>query len=273
VSFTLVAFHAHPDDEALLTGGTLARVAAEGHRVVLVTATAGEQGLAEDGRPDEPLGPTRLIELQRAADALGCARVVVLGYPDSGSGGPLMPGTFAAIDPALPARRLADVLVEEHADVLTTYDARGGYGHRDHVQVHRVGKLAAELANTRLVLEATVDRSRLQRLARLMAVTPGLSHLVPADRFARSYTSPADLTHSIDVRRYLDAKRAALAAHATQEAGGLGLRTVALLLRLPRPLLATVLGREWFREPGRRPGGVLLDDVFASLRRPDPSGP
>ena len=264
--FTLVSFHAHPDDEALLTGGTLARVAAEGHRVVLVTATAGEQGLASEDLRGESLGATRLAELRRSADALGCARVVALGLPDSGSAGPLRPGSFAALDPSGPAQRLAELLVEERADVLTTYDAQGGYGHRDHVQVHRVGALAARLAHTPVVLEATVDRSRLQATARVMARTPGLARLVPPDRFAGAYTARSDLTHEVDVRRHLEAKRAALAAHASQSSGGRGVRTLALLRRIPPPLLAPVLGREWFREPGRPAGGPLLDDVFASLR-------
>src|SRR4051812_39360381 len=89
VPFTLVSFHAHPDDEALLTGGTLARAAAEGHRVVLVTATAGEAGLSADGMQDGArLEARRREELANSARALGCARWEVLGYPDSGWGTP-----------------------------------------------------------------------------------------------------------------------------------------------------------------------------------------
>ena len=83
--FTLVSFHAHPDDEALLTGGLLGRSAAEGHRVVLVTATAGERGLAGDGdRDGDGLADVRMTELVASARILGCARVVGLGYADSG---------------------------------------------------------------------------------------------------------------------------------------------------------------------------------------------
>ena len=70
----------------------------------------------------------------------------------------------------------------------------------------------------------------------------------------------------MDVRAHLAAKRAALAAHASQATGGTSVRTLTLLLRLPRPVLGLALGREWFRERGRSPGGALLDDVFASLR-------
>jgi LmbE family N-acetylglucosaminyl deacetylase len=264
VSFTLVSFHAHPDDEALLTGGTLARAAAEGHRVVLVTATAGEAGLTADELA-AGLAERRRAELETAAAALGCARVEVLDYPDSGSGPDPAPGSFARLDPVGPAERLAEILREEQADVLTVYDERGGYGHPDHVQVHHVGLLAARLAGTPVVLEATVDRRRLQRAAAVLTWIPGARRLVPASRFADAYLPPAELTHQVDVRRHLGAKRAALSAHASQATGGRSVRTVSLLLRLPTLLLGPVLGREWFREHGR-PGGTLLDDVFASLR-------
>ena len=260
-----MSFHAHPDDEALLTGGTLARAAAEGHRVVLVTATAGEGGLAGPDLTRGGLAGRRIAELRRAAAALGCARVEVLGYADTGSDLRAQRSDgFALLDPAGPAERLAELLREERADVLTTYDARGGYGHPDHRQVHRVGALAAELAGTPVLLQATVDRSRLKRVAQVLAWLPGLSRLVPPDRFAHAYTDRSELTHEVDVRRHLGAKRAALAAHASQATGGV--RTVALLLRLPRPLTGPVLGKEWFVEVGRTPPARLLDDVFATLR-------
>jgi LmbE family N-acetylglucosaminyl deacetylase len=291
VPFTIVSFHAHPDDEALLTGGTLARAAAEGHRVVLVTATAGEAGLSDRMRQHAPLGERRRAELARAASALGCARWELLDYEDSGWSPPAGQDTvhdtghhtghdtghdtghkatvgnpFSGLDPAGPAERLAGILREERADALTVYDAHGGYGHPDHVQVHRVGILAAELAGTPVVLEATIDRSRLQRVASVMRWIPGVSRLIPPSRFASSFLPRAELTHQVDVRRHLEAKRAALAAHASQATGGGSIRTVALLLRLPGPVLGLALGREWFRERGRPVASGLLDDVFASLR-------
>src|SRR5690349_13610969 len=115
--FTVVSFHAHPDDEALLTGGLLARAAREGHRVVIVTATEGELGLT--GRDDGArLAETRMRELVESARALGCARVVSLGFADSGlhpDRGDL--GCFAQQDVEAAAETLAAVLREEHADV------------------------------------------------------------------------------------------------------------------------------------------------------------
>ncbi|GCD90267.1 PIG-L family deacetylase [Nocardioides sp. LS1] len=265
MSWTVVSFHAHPDDEALLVSGTLARAAAQGHRVVVVVATAGEAGLAED-RTD--LGDRRLAELEASAAAIGAARVEVLGYADSGWPAPIRGRgtTFATTDARRVAEDLAAILVEEEADVLTIYDPAGGYGHPDHVQVHRAGLVAAAIAGTPVVLEATIDRQSLQRavgwLARLARVLP-LPALPTLDA---AYTARADLTHRVDVRDHLSAKRASMRAHASQATGDGGARTLALLLRLPAPLARRVLGTEWFREVGRAPGRPLLDDVFASLR-------
>ncbi|MGI8666693.1 MAG: PIG-L deacetylase family protein [Jatrophihabitans sp.] len=262
MSFRLVSFHAHPDDEALLTAGTLARAAAEGHRVTLVVATAGEAGLS-DSRPGTELAARRLAELRRSAAAIGCVRVVELGYPDSGMHGEH--DGFGTRPVAEPAARLAEILAEERADALTVYDRNGGYGHPDHVQVHRVGHRAAELAGTALVLEATVDRTALLRALWLLHRT----RLAPPDfapeRMRTAYTDRARITHRVDVRGYLDQKRAAMRAHATQAAGGSDTRTLAYCLKLPRPLYRLAFGTEWFLEPGRAAGAVS-GDIFASLR-------
>jgi LmbE family N-acetylglucosaminyl deacetylase len=266
MTFTLVSFHAHPDDEALLTGGSLARAAAEGHRVVVVVATSGEAGLTDDEHAGQKLGETRLRELAAAGRALGCARVECLGYADSGSAAVGGPGTFSRADPEEAARRLAAVLADEAADALTIYDPAGGYGHPDHVAVHVVGRRAAELAGTALVLEATVDRSALLRVVRLLGRLPGMPADVSAARFRSAYTARDRLTHRVDVRGHTAAKRAALAAHASQAAGGDSARTIAMLLRLPNPVFRRALGHEWFVEHGRPGGGPLLDDIFASLR-------
>lgn len=267
---TIVSFHAHPDDEALLTAGTLARAAAQGHRVVLVTATAGEVGLAasEFGQGAR-LAARRLTELHRSADAIGAARVEVLGYADSGLHGEVEPAEgvapFARADVDEAATRLAALLTEERADVLTSYDAAGGYGHPDHVQVHHVAERAAELAGTAAVLEATVDRDLLLRGLRLARRLRLLPPEVDLRMFQRAYSPHREITHRIDVRRWTDAKRAAMAAHASQATADSGDRTLAALLRLPRPLYRQILGREWFVRRGSTPGPKPLDDVFAGL--------
>lgn len=265
MSYTLVAFHAHPDDEALFTGGTLARCVAEGHRVVLVTATAGERGLTAH---DSSLGDTRRAELAVAAEVLGVARVVELGYGDSGMNGALPPGSFCAAPVAEAAQRLAAVLAEENADVVTVYDAAGGYGHRDHVRVHQAGLEAARLAGTASVLQATIARESIQRALRWVnrvGVRPGGMRAADLDH---AYCPRAAITHEIDVRRYVPQKLRALAAHASQASGGDNVRTVAVLSRLPESVARVVLGREWFVELSRAPTRRGLNDPFATLRRP-----
>ncbi len=278
-----MSFHAHPDDEALLTAGTLARATAEGHRVVLVTATDGAAGLATglhtaDGR----LGPRRMAELRQAGAAIGCRDVRWLGYADSGSGpggtdGPNRPvPTFTEVDPAEAARRLARILTETGADVLTVYDPAGGYGHPDHVRVHEVGTRAAVLAGTPVVLEATVDRRPLVRLLEVLERC-GALRLLHVDReqwspqrFGRAYSDPGRITHRVGTRRFAAAKRAAMAAHVTQAGGGTEARTLSVFLRLPFFVFARVFGHEWFVEQGRAPTGRPLDDIFASLRTASP---
>jgi LmbE family N-acetylglucosaminyl deacetylase len=269
-----VAFHAHPDDESLLTGGTLARAAAQGCRVVLVVATAGELGLAAD---TSALAERRTTELERAAQCLGVARIVMLGYGDSGFGTrrTTPPGSFCEVPTAVAADRVAAVLAEENADVLTVYDAAGGYGHRDHLHVRAVGLAAAAAAGTPLVLAATVEREALLRAVRLVnrfgirvgGMTPEL--------LAGTFAARADITHEIDVRPWVRVKQAALRAHASQTAGGSDTRTVRLLARLPPPLATAVLGREWFVEVGppfdRHPRAARRNDPFASIRDPLPS--
>lgn len=166
---TVVTFHAHPDDEAIATGGTMARLASEGHRVVLVTATRGENGEVPDGflDPGEQLWERRVRELQEAASILGVSRVELLGYEDSGMMGTPeneRAGSFWAADLDEAAVCLAGILEQEHPDVLTVYDSHGNYGHPDHIKVHRVGVRAAELIEVPKVYEATVNRDHVRSL-------------------------------------------------------------------------------------------------------------
>ena len=209
---TVVAFHAHPDDEVLLTGGTLARLAAEGHRTVVVVACCCG-GLGAD--PE-----TRLAELRASAARLSVARVVHLCYADSGHGPVLYPDPpgqvrFARADPDEAAGKLAALLREEGADLLLSYDPQGHYGHRDHVMVHRVGVRAAQLAGPVRVLESTAPRELI-----VMLFTPvrALRLVVRHDRAAMraGFTPRSAITHRVDVRRFAAQKQAALAAHRTQ---------------------------------------------------------
>jgi len=251
---TIVAFHAHPDDEVLLTGGTIARLAAEGHRVIIVMATSGEVW------PGQHRGQ-RLAELQASAAILGADKAVHLGYADSGHGPVLFddpPGgtRFARSDVEEAAGKLAGLLTAEHADLLLSYDPQGGYGHRDHVRVHQVGARAAELAGVRVV-EATVPRELIARFAGLLL----LLRLVTRHRLdeMRGYGMPKSaITHRVDVRRYAAQKRAALAAHKTPLSGrGRGARLFRALTRSPLPVFRIACGTEWFAEPGGRTGELV----------------
>lgn len=251
---TIVSLHAHPDDEALLTGGWLAQRAAAGDRVVLVFATDGGAGLTSGACTGAQAGAATVLAHQRrdeaaaSARALGAARVVWLGYADSGMAYAPTTSSDRFVDAPEDevARTVAALLDEEDADVLTGYDSQGGYGHPDHIQVHRIARAAQSRAARRpRLLEATVDRTWLVRglhvLRPFVRLLPGLT--LPGDDI---YTERAELSLAVDVRDQLAAKRASLAAHHTQTRGGV--RTIALLLALPRPLTRCVLGTEWFIE-------------------------
>jgi LmbE family N-acetylglucosaminyl deacetylase len=143
---TLMTVHAHPDDETIGTGGTMARAAAAGQRVVLVTCTRGEQGeivVADMDTPDNHrrLGEIRAAELERAMGVLGVTEWENLGYHDSdmmGRPGNHDPRSFWRADLDEAAGRLVWLIRRYQPDVITTYNSFGGYGHPDHIRVHDV---------------------------------------------------------------------------------------------------------------------------------------
>jgi LmbE family N-acetylglucosaminyl deacetylase len=255
VPYTLVTFHAHPDDEAIATGGVMAKAKADGHRVVLVVATKGELGEVAEGflAAGEVLADRRVVETHAAATVLGVDRVEFLGYHDSGMMGDATnddPGSFWSADVDEAAERLASLLRDENADVLTIYDERGNYGHPDHIKVHHVGHRAAELAGTAQVFEATMNRDY---IVRLMTERGGELDL-PED-VERPDPEEMDLgmpeaviTTAVDVRDYTDQKRAAMAAHASQ------IPDNSFFLQLPPEAFREAFGLEWFIRRGARPG-------------------
>ncbi len=258
---TLVSFHAHPDDECIQTGGTLAKAAADGLRTVVVFATRGEHGEVDDGVLDdgESLAERRMVETARAAELLGVARVEFLGYVDSGMDGTPendAPGSFWSADVDEAAGRLARILDEEDAGILTVYDERGGYGHPDHIQVHRVGIRAAELAGTPRVFEATLNRDEARRAIddfaeqAKAAGIPLPGDIEDGEEFDVGVPA-ADITTEVDVSEHVDAKRAALAAHASQ------VDESSWFLSIPEDIFRHFFGREWFIHRGVEPGGEL----------------
>jgi LmbE family N-acetylglucosaminyl deacetylase len=250
---TAVFFHAHPDDECIATGGTMAKAAAAGHRVVLVVATRGEHGEVSDGFLDdgEELWHRRVRETEAAAEILGVQRVEFLGYVDSGMMGTPendAPDAFWQADVGEAAERLARILREEEADVLTVYDDHGNYGHPDHIQVHRVGVRAAELAGTKQVYEATMNRDDLRRLmemARENNMEPPGDVEGSADFDMDEFGSPESIiTTCVDVSDVMDQKRRAMVAHASQ------ISENSFFLAMPPEAFAAAFGREWFIHRG-----------------------
>ncbi|CAL9573453.1 N-acetyl-1-D-myo-inositol-2-amino-2-deoxy-alpha-D-glucopyranoside deacetylase [Streptomyces griseomycini] len=230
----LMLVHAHPDDESINNGATMARYAAEGARVTLVTCTLGERG---EVIPPElrhlsgaALGQHRLGELKEATRALGVEDVRLLGgagrYSDSGMMGLPDnddPGCFWQADVDQAAGLLAEVVLEVRPQVLVTYDENGGYGHPDHIQAHRVAMRAVELAadagwSVPKVYWNRVPRSVAeQSFARLHDDLPGL----PFDKAATVDDLPGvvddgRVTTAVDGGAHAAAKAAAMRAHATQ---------------------------------------------------------
>jgi LmbE family N-acetylglucosaminyl deacetylase len=251
---TIIFLHAHPDDEASQTAGTMARAVAEGHRVVTVFATGGEHGEAPaTGLPE---GGTvvawRAREAQASADVLGVQRVAWLGYRDSGMNGwpqNTEDGAFTSADLDEAARRLAAILDEEDADVLVGYDWHGGYGHPDHVKVHTVAHRAAELAaRSPRLLEATMNRDRVRGFYQA-AVAAGLADQAfdpdqPMDDGQPLGTPEAEIHWQVDVGEYLPQRRASLEAHRSQATDIEG------MLAMPQEVFAAFFGVDHYLEPG-----------------------
>jgi LmbE family N-acetylglucosaminyl deacetylase len=260
---TAVFFHAHPDDEAIATGGTMAKAAAAGHRVVLVTATKGEHGEVAEGflEPGEALWERRVLETKAAADILGVARNEFLGYIDSGmvdTPENAAPESFWQADVDEAGERLAEILRDEKADVLVIYDPNGNYGHPDHIQVHRVGNRAAELADTPKVYEVTFDRDYftelMKRAAEMGMEMPGEEVPEPPEIGMPGHL----ITTTVDVHDQLETKRRAMAAHASQ------IGETSFFLSMPREAFDAAWGQEWYILHGAAPG-TKEDDLFAGL--------
>ena len=242
----------------------MARASAEGHRVVLVTATRGElgeimPGVLEDG---EQLGLRRMAELWASAEALGVARVEVLGYVDSGMMGEPgndAPWCFWQADVEAAAQRLATILRDERPDALTIYDDHGGYGHPDHIQVHRVGLRAAELAGVDAVFQATMNRDHLQRMLDMrrdldQPVPDGVSaDGVPTELPDDMGSAESIITHVVDAREVVAAKRASMRCHPSQMAPD------HFMLAMDDESFGSVMGWEWYisSTSGDALGGII----------------
>jgi LmbE family N-acetylglucosaminyl deacetylase len=250
---TIVYLHAHPDDEASQTAGTMARAVAEGHRVVVVFATHGEHGeVAADAVDGETVADYRRREAEASAAAIGLARIVWLGYSDSGMSGweqNDLEGSLHRADLDEAAQRVADVLDQEQADFLVGYDWHGGYGHPDHVKVHHVAHRAADLAASRpRLLESTMNRTEivaLMRAAREAGVDlDDFDPEAPMDDGNPLGSTEDEITWRVDTAAYLPQKRASLEAHRSQATA------IESFLTMPPEVFAAIFGHEHLIEPG-----------------------
>lgn len=243
----------------------MAKAAAAGHRVVLVTATGGElgepkPGVLEDG---EILEVRRAIELENSCKILGAEPPRMLGYRDSGMVDEPSnedPACFWQADVATAAQKLAAILRDVDASVLTVYDPHGLYGHPDHIQVHRVGLAAAEMVGPSLrVFESTVNRERaLEGMARMAEA--GQEGGPDPEEMQDFGVSENDLAFFIDVSDYIEAKRGSLRAHASQVSPD------DMFLAVPDDVFAQMFGIEWFAETGRfNTGGPVAIDLLPGL--------
>lgn len=246
MSTTTIVVHAHPDDEAIFTGTTIRRLADDGQRVVLVVATAGEEGVPRIRlRRGETVGTRRLAELEEACATLGVARLVLLGGRDSGftGGAAAHPDALVGADTLVVGRRLADLCDAESAGSLVHYAPDGITGHPDHLAVHRFTSVAATLTGL-TTYESTLDRAG----------------LVPDHLAGPDLPGAPDGAAITTVVRATEAeivvKRTAFAAHSSQID----------LAQVTRPDFAEAYGTEWFVRRGAAAAidGIALTPLFRS---------
>jgi N-acetyl-1-D-myo-inositol-2-amino-2-deoxy-alpha-D-glucopyranoside deacetylase len=277
----LLLVHAHPDDETINNGATMAKYAADGALVTLVTCTLGEEGevippelahLAAD--KDDTLGNYRIGELAAAMAELGVSDHRFLGgpgrYRDSGMMGLPQndrPGCLWQADLDEAAGHLADVILDVRPQVLVTYDDNGGYGHPDHIQAHRITLRGWELAAERghradRVYEICTPRSTVEAgFARLAAAGKDFPFAGVATVDDVPGVVDDDLvTVAVDGSAYAGQKTAAMRAHASQIA--VDGPFFALSNDLGQPFFSTECYRQVRGEPV--PGG-RVDDLFAGL--------
>jgi len=277
---TLMAVHAHPDDEAISTGGVLARYADEGLRTVLVTCTGGEVGEIGDSvlATPETLAEVRRRELERACEILRVGRLHLLGYRDSGMIGTPdneHPSSFHQAPLEEATARLVALVRRDRPQVVVTYDERGFYGHPDHIRAHLITMAAFDAAGdparwpeagepwrpAKLYYTA-VARSAIREFGRLMREA-GIEVPFEDGEASEPGIGIADelITTQVDVSAHVERKRQALMAHASQMGPDV------FFARMPPALFYRVFGRESFQLV-RGPSGAsgIEDDLFAGLR-------
>ena len=278
----MVFVHAHPDDETINNGATMARYAAGGAEVTVLTCTLGEEGeiigerWAQLGVDDaDQLGGYRIGELTAALHRLGVPAPRFLGgagrWRDSGMAGtpPRRHARFVDADIAEAAGQLADVIAELRPHVVVTYDPDGGYGHPDHIQAHRV---------TTAAIAAAADRWRVPKfywtVVSTNAFRAAVDALGPQDVLPGWIWPPGDssigfpdhrITAVIEAPEYVEAKAAAIGAHATQTVLGPTGRAFTLSNKVILPVLAAEHYILVSGQPGDADGGGWERDLLAGV--------
>jgi len=275
-TLTMMAVHAHPDDEASSTGGVLAAYSAQGIRTVVVTCTNGEFGDAQggvkpgqDGHDEQAVARQRLAELRESCAILGVTDLELLGYHDSGMPDwdyKDRPDAFCNIPQADVAARISGLIERYRPQVLITYDDQGTYQHPDHVQASRCAQAAfADTGIPAKLYLSTMRGSDWQKvwdaLRELGVQVPDFDEVDPEIRRRRA-ASEQRITTTVDIRPVLGRKRDALFAHGSQI-------SESWFSKLPQDIAEATFGREHFIRARDTTGAPLPeDDLFAGLRPP-----
>ena len=264
---TLLLMHAHPDDEAISTGGAMMKAREAGHRVVLVTATRGEVGEIynmDEQSTRQRLGEVRTKELENASRMLGVNRGEFLGYRDSGMVGTAdneNPKSFHQAPLGEAAERLAAILREEKPEVIVTYAADGTYGHPDHIKAHQVTHAALDILEKegwrpRKLYYTVIPRSAMKAFMEQMPEDARRDNIG-----SRIQGTPDELiTTKVDVSDLVDRKRDAFAAHVSQNDPDSWFATVT------DQIYRLAFGTEYYQLARGKPGSALPEtDLFAGV--------
>jgi LmbE family N-acetylglucosaminyl deacetylase len=273
-TLTLMAVHAHPDDEASSTGGVLAKYGDEGVRTVVVTCTNGEFGdtpggvkPGEDGHDEQAVAQIRLAELRESCKHLGVTELELLGYHDSGMPDweyKNRPDAFCNIPEAEVAGRIGALIERYRPQVVISYDPEGAYQHPDHVHAARCAAIAAETTGIPAKFYQTAmrrsDWRELWESLREQGVEVPDVREIPPEMLQKMQERERRITTNVDIMDVLDRKRAALLAHASQIRDS-------WFNKIPPELAAKVFGRESFIRATDTTGApVPEDDLFCGLR-------
>jgi LmbE family N-acetylglucosaminyl deacetylase len=269
---TLMAVHAHPDDEAS-GGGILAAYADQGIRVVVVTCTNGEFGDApggikpgQEGHDEQEVARLRLAELRESTTILKVSAVETLGYHDSGMEDweyRSRPDAFCNIPLDEVAGRIGDLMNKYQPQVLVTYDDQGAYQHPDHVQASRAAQAAAD--KTGIPAKVYLSTMRGSTFRKIWEALREAGEEVPnfesdPERERRGRESEERVTTTVDIRPVLDRKRQALFAHGSQI-------TDSWFSKISPELTEAAFGYEYFIRTTDTTGTpVPEEDLFAGLR-------